>query len=302
MTAVLLTILKIIGIIILAVLAFVLVLAAIILFVPIRYRIKADKDKAESVPKAFAKVTFLLHALSGGAVYDKVFSYYFRIFGIKVIPRKKDDDQDTGQPVLPEEEASVEPVNTEDETAGESVPEEPSGGEDFKIDWNEEEIGSGQSEDEDRSEEDLFDKIEKITEGIAAKYDRFSDKYEDFRKKARYWDKMANDTRNREAVTFIKDLLLKVLKKIAPRSVKGYVHFGTDDPATTGKILMYLAIVYPILPRKLVIEPDFEDTDVFGKLDIKGRLRLITIGIAFLRLVTNKDCRRLWRLYKKHTG
>ena len=34
----------------------------------------------------------------------------------------------------------------------------------------------------------------------------------------------------------------------------------------------------------------------------KGNIRLITIGVAALKVILNRDCRRMWRLYKKHSG
>ena len=297
MPAVLLTILKIIGIVLVSLLALVLILAAVILFVPIRYSLKARKDTAGDDPTASAKVTFLLHFISAGAVYDKDFSYYVRILGIKIRPRRKrnGDDAETITEPAPVENVFQGSSDKNDKTCDQDVSDEDLSSDDFTVDWNEDESPSP-------DERDLYDKLEGYIQSIVSKYDRLSERYRKFRKNARYWDKMANDSRNREAVIFIKDLLLKVLRKIVPRSVKGFIHFGTDDPALTGKILMYLAMLYPILPKKLVIEPGFEDKDIYGNTVIRGHIRLITIGIAALRLITNKDCRRMWRLYKKHTG
>ena len=113
---------------------------------------------------------------------------------------------------------------------------------------------------------------------------------------------MAHDERNLAAFELIKIQVVKFLKRIAPRSVKGYVHFGAQDPATTGQILMYLSIIYPVLPRKLKLEPDFDEALVYGNIDIKGRLALIFVLVYLLRIVMNKDCKRMWRIYKRHSG
>ena len=129
---------------------------------------------------------------------------------------------------------------------------------------------------------DIFDRIEgfigKFIEKISSKYDSISQKYESIRFKLRFFDKMRNDERNQEAVAYLKKKTLKLLKKLAPRSVKGFVHFGFEDPATTGKILMYLAMIYPILPRKLTIDPGFDDTDIYGNIYIKGHFSLSLLG------------------------
>ena len=113
---------------------------------------------------------------------------------------------------------------------------------------------------------------------------------------------MYDDKRNKDAFALIKKEIIRLLKKIAPKKIKGFVHFGFDDPATTGSILMYLAMIYPVLPKKLKIDPSFEDTDIYGAIDVKGRLSLIVPAVSFLKVFFNKDCRRMYRLYKRHSS
>lgn len=303
MIAVLLTILKIIGIILLAAIALALLLVLIVLFVPIRYRIRAAKSDTGSDLSLRIGVTFLLHLLSGGFVYDNSGSDRFaRILGIKIWPGK---DKDTEEEAGHEEGSDTAEELTPQAAHEETLPEYESM---YTVDMNDpvadddapgpDLTGFGQeAPDEEKS---LADKICDIIEMLSSKYHRIEGRIDNIRRDIRYWDKMINDTRNRNAVAFARDILVKFLKKTAPRSVKGFIHFGFDDPATTGKVLSYLALVYPVLPRKLVIDPSFEDTLVYGNADIKGRLALITVGVALLRLYFNKDCKRLYRLYKRH--
>ena len=297
--AVLLLILKIIGIVLLSIIALILLIAAIVLFVPIRYRIRADKP-LEGEFTSHAGVSFLLHILSGKFVYDKGIDYSIRVFGIKIYPRKKKND------ILESSE------NDDNEAQNPSANE-------YEVDWNEpeplpqpesvsfdinEETGDTQGNVSTDSDDDLFDKAERFIENllnkISSKYDSLHEKYESIRFKIRFFDKMRNDERNKEAVAYIKKKVLKLLKKIAPRRVKGFVHFGFEDPATTGKILMYLAMIYPILPKKLTIDPGFNDTDIYGNIYIKGHFSLITPAMCFLGVYFNKDIRRMRRLFKKY--
>ncbi len=299
MPAVLLTILKIIGIVLLSVVALILLVIAIVLFVPIRYRITGDKPQ-EGDPKAKAVVSFLLHIVHIKAYYEGEAGYVVRIFGIKFLPGKKKEAKRAEKTDKP---AVEEPVSVEEASE-----------EEFSVDWNGDtsfaEDNAASTDDDDKrtttegSEEspvDITDKLEELISKISSKYDKASEKYTKIRKNIRFWDRMFHDDRNREAVAVIKAQIIKLLKKIAPRSVKGFVHFGSEDPATTGKILMYLALIYPALPKKLTIDPGFEDTDIYGDLKIKGHFSLITPAVCFLKLYFNKDIKRMRRLYKRHS-
>ncbi len=287
MVSTLLTILKILLIVIAAIVALLITLALIIVFVPVRYRVKADKSTADSLLTAKAKVSFLLHIFTVFVSYEDELSYGVKIFGIKL--GKKDVISDS---VPADDDLTIE----WNEDAEESYETPQAAYEEL-----EEEAEDDEADDEDDDEDDLADKISEFIEKITGKYDETRDKYDRIRKDIRFWKKMADDKRNKEAVALIKKEALRILKKIAPRKIKGFVHFGFEDPATTGRILMYLALVYPVLPRKFKIDPSFEDTDIFGSIDVKGHICLIVPAISFLRVFFNKDCKRMYRLYKRHS-
>jgi hypothetical protein len=59
-------------------------------------------------------------------------------------------------------------------------------------------------------------------------------------------------------------------------------------------------MIYPVLPRKLIIDPGFDDTDIYGNIFIKGHFSLITPVMCFLGVYFNKDIRRMRRLLKKY--
>ena len=294
--AIALTVLKIIGITILVILALILVLAAIILFVPIRYKIAGNMEK-DGDPYARAGVSFLLHILSGSFVYDKDISYSIRLFGIKLYPKKdkkKKTESVTTTETNNDEEVS-ETHHIHEEVHEEDISQDIPGPDDYTIDWNEDPF---EEEDHDDTEKG---RIEEFIDKLVSKYESLSSKYEKVRKDIRFWDRMINDTRNRDAFELIKTKVIRLLKKIAPRKIAGYIHFGSDDPATLGKILVFLSIIYPTLPRKLRLEPDFENPDIYGDIKIKGHFSLITPVAYFVRIYFDKDCRRMWRLYKKHS-
>lgn len=301
MAAVLLTILKVIGIVLLCILGLLLALLLIILFVPIRYRISADKSDPEDDITAFARVSFLLHIISAAFTYNKGTDLCVRLFGIRIYPRKrKEDHKRRKNTSAADHPADEKPDPIKDENEYHTLLED-----DFTIDWNDEEPSSGDTDNafaEDDKESDIVRKAEELLNKLSDKYESIHDRYKKIRKDIRFWDRMIHDARNQNAVDIIKKQVVRLLKKIAPKRVKGFVHFGFDDPATTGQILVYLSVLYPVLPRMLKIDPGFSDTLLYGNVDIKGRLALITVAVAFLKVYFNKDFRRMYRLYKRHQG
>ena len=88
MAAVFLSIIKITGIILLCIICLILLITALILFVPIRYRIDAEKPLEECF-MASVGVSYLLHILSGKVLlFDLDTDISVRAFGIKIFPRK----------------------------------------------------------------------------------------------------------------------------------------------------------------------------------------------------------------------
>ena len=89
--AVLLLILKIIGIILLILLGLILLILAVVLFVPVRYQVSGSIGEKTTVRIA---VSWLLHAVSWRAAYEEEgFSSQLRIFGINRKGKKPDDGE-----------------------------------------------------------------------------------------------------------------------------------------------------------------------------------------------------------------
>ena len=89
--AVLLLILKIIGIILLILLGLILLILAVVLFVPVRYQVSGSIGEKTTVRIA---VTWLLHAVSWRAAYEEEgFSSQLWIFGITRKGKKPDDGE-----------------------------------------------------------------------------------------------------------------------------------------------------------------------------------------------------------------
>ena len=105
-----------------------------------------------------------------------------------------------------------------------------------------------------------------------------------------------------EACDVLKDVIgyLKyILKHCSPRSVKGYLHFGTGDPAVTAQLTGLLYLVLPARADKFLLTPDFNEAVFETDLIMKGHVRVC----HFLRILwlgfRNKKLRRIIRYGKK---
>ena len=93
-----------------------------------------------------------------------------------------------------------------------------------------------------------------------------------------------------------------LLRHVLPRKIAGDVRFGTDDPAKTGMILGVIGVLYPVIPEKLCIEPDFTESIIEMDLTCKGHLILFVVLVRVIRILICKDVRvligRIWRELK----
>lgn len=93
---------------------------------------------------------------------------------------------------------------------------------------------------------------------------------------------------------YLKKYIISVLKHIAPRKVKGYIHFGMDEPYKTGRTIGYLSMIPFSYQKDLEWEPDFYNKVMEGELYLKGKIRLGYIA----RIVLNIN---VWKTIKMAT-
>lgn len=119
----------------------------------------------------------------------------------------------------------------------------------------------------------------------------FCDKIKNIKSDVDFYRELLEKPQGRAAVAHIKTQLVYLLKKIRPKKIEGRIVFGTGDPASTGQLTGLIAVFYGFYPEKLQITPDFEEKRIEGKLQVKGKLRLIHLLIIVLRLVADRNIR-----------
>lgn len=76
---------------------------------------------------------------------------------------------------------------------------------------------------------------------------------------------------------------------VRPKQLSGYVHFGLQDPATTGQVLGVLAMFLVWYDHYLQIQPDFEQPCLDGYLNGRGKIQLFAFVKLFIKLIFNKN-------------
>lgn len=96
--------------------------------------------------------------------------------------------------------------------------------------------------------------------------------------------------------------VLCLLKSIAPRKIKGYLHIGMEDPATTGQILGYYGMLYPLIGEHIDVVPDFDHVILEGTLKIRGNITLFQAVRIACTIYFDKDLQKLIRLLKREVA
>ncbi len=172
---------------------------------------------------------------------------------------------------------------------------------------NSETMGDGSSEtDRDSSAEEEKEKLSghKVGKKMKRKKDDIETGEEEPKKqgivkKVKNLYNIKNDPEARRFYHVVKKRLVKIVRHILPRKLKGSVRFGTGDPCSTGKILGAAAMLYPIYGGHINVEPVFEEKALEFDLYLRGRIRIVTVLIPALRTYWSKDFKRLRKKIKK---
>ena len=280
--AVLLLILKIIGIILLILLGLILLILAVVLFVPVRYQVSGSIGEKTTVRIA---VTWLLHAVSWRAAYEEEgFSSQLRIFGI-TRKGKKPDDGEPGEDDREDGAADVPLTDGEQKTG--SILADGEQGEAERFDERQaKKVCAGAKEPDPAEHKEL----EQANPAVRRKQRGGL-----FR---RIWERIR---------AFFAGLIRKLRQfragiKEALKKIKDVRTFLTDgDPALTGQVLGGLCMLPFLYRYQVQVYPDFEaeNTYVTGTFDIKGRARGLHIAVSAVRLLGKKEF-RIWLKWLMH--
>lgn len=274
------TILKVIGIILLVVLALILTVVLCVLFVPVKYRAVGSFDNTDI--RVNAHVSWLFHLFALHIEYADETDGYIRLAFVK---RKLFDDADSDYE-NDEKAAEASDDDVMDDAAKTETEDKVSEntGDEPKISADENQHIKQQTKLTHKKtykkphKKQFKEKSEKIKTGI----DKLKREY--------------SDERNKAAFLHLKKELFIILKRICPRRLKITMVYSTGSPDTTGISLGILACFPVGYTNRWRITPDFESEKPYakGSFDIKGCVIVISILAATLRILFDKNCRRLY--------
>ena len=298
------TILKVIGIILLVVLALILTALFCILFVPVKYRAVGSFDNTDI--RAKAHVSWLFHLFALHIEYAQETDGYIRLAFVKKklfdnYEALDDDDMDEAAKTETEDKVSE---NTGDE------PQIPADESEHITDEQAEDECTAQTHNEQRTVNDENQQIKQQTKLTHQKtYNKrnkkppkkshkkqFKDKSEKIKTGIDKLKREYSDERNKAAFSHLKKEIFIILKRICPRRLKLTMVYSTGSPDTTGISLGILACFPVGYTNRWRITPDFESENPYakGSFDIKGHVIVISILAATLIILFDKNCRRLY--------
>lgn len=281
MLHILFLILKIIGIILLVILAMLLVSLSLLFFAPAYYQVRAKTDDGISRLDISVRAHWFFHLASALIDYrEGKFHWQFRIVWKKFHDSPEKKDREIQDEVGAEKsKSSTEEVKKETHTSRTAK-------------------HSDSTETTRKKTAERTHKKQNIFEKIKCTIRKICDKIKELCKLKEKVTDFLTDEVHRSAFQRIKKDVFTLAKHLSPRTLKGYVRFGFDDPYNTGRVLAGLSVLYPFYGDKIDIYPEFERKVLEGDIYMKGHIRGIHLLIIVLKLIFDRDIRKTYQDFK----
>lgn len=142
-------------------------------------------------------------------------------------------------------------------------------------------------------------KIKNFLSAIKAKIQEFLALLKNLNKKKQTALAFIRDEKNKIAFRYAGGKLFRLLCYVLPRKVTLKLHYGFEDPATTGILTGMIFMFYPKSAEKFQLMPDFEKQVLEGEVVIKGRVRLIRVLCTAISIYFHKECNRIIKMILK---
>ena len=139
----------------------------------------------------------------------------------------------------------------------------------------------------------IIGKIKEKIAAIKAKLRKIGNIFKKLKNKKEKLEAIFLSKEGRATICRLKVQAFKILKHLKFKKLRGRLHFGFDDPATTGKVLGMASILYPIYRGSLKLEPDFNRAAIDGELYIRGRIRLFNLLLPVAKVKFDKGFNKM---------
>ena len=309
MLHVLLLILKITGIVIACILGLVILVVTAVLFVPVRYKVNADYHDRF---KAQAKVSWL-GILRLMISYDEELDIKAKAFFItvynnndensKVSEQKKAKKKKGKKPeenIFSASDKDVEKLTEKEEKPqikmAEAVNETEEDVQNVKEAVSEDESGNIQNRSFFNKVKDkcfvIYTKIKEIIKLIRDTVKKISGAADRLKEKVSKAKQFVTDEDNKALFHFLVEQLKALIKVIKPKKYRINARIGFEDPATMGKVLAYVSILYGMSGVDLSLEPVFGENVKEGSIFLKGNICIFSVLVIALRVYRNEQFKK----------
>ena len=264
----------------LCILAFILLVLILILFVPIRYKVKAECDF--DVPKEVhvkAIVSFLLRIIYVRINEDG--TGVLRIFGIPV--RRFNGDEEESEATGDSDSASETDARGNFDNTGSPMPVS-------LTDKDNKENKNNKNKNNKNKNNDTNNQSKVKKKKRSGKRTNL---FKNIKDSVGKFFKTITDENNKRFVKAVKNIIVRLLKDIKPDMIKADLVVGMEDPAATGILFGFIGIFTVIWPGKYHIIPDFEREVLKGKIMIKGKIFNFILLKYIIEAIRNEDIKKV---------
>ncbi len=93
--------------------------------------------------------------------------------------------------------------------------------------------------------------------------------------------------------------LVRLLGHLPPKVFQADIRYGFEDPSLTGRVLAGFGVLYPFLGDHARITPDFQEKILEGSLCIRGRIYVVHFIALAVRLLLDRNVRRMIKDVRK---
>ena len=102
---------------------------------------------------------------------------------------------------------------------------------------------------------------------------------------------------SRNMVCFVRDNMLHLWKHVKPKYLYTDITFGFDNPELTGKVLGAAAAFCAMAGFKPGLTPDFEQSILEGKIEVKGRITFVVLLKIAIRVWLSEEVKSFRKEY-----
>lgn len=283
--AILLLILKIIGMTLLIILGLVVFLVLMLLFYPVGYRVQGSW---EDELKVKFTVGWLFRLVYARVIYEKgETGVILRIFGIPFMRILKPEERkkhrkpkQTKKTVTPEKKVLIEEPSIE-----------------YNMHERQETFQKDETESDVEPKEHFSDKLRRIRTkilNIPKQVRSILTTIKTWKDKAGSIKELVFAEGNKKALSVVWAELMELLRHYRPRKIRANLTYCMGDPAKTGQVLAGLSVLLFLYSYQVSIVPDFESESFYvkGTWDVKGRIRLFVLLKAAIHIYREKEVRR----------